>query len=80
MEFDTYTFTIGAHFLTALFNADETGLDDTDSELLDQFIDTLPKSGHWSTDDTDSFDFARCDVTDLISACVVCQYHVPVTA
>lgn len=78
MQFDSYTYTIGAHFLPAIINGDESGLDDSESAQLAAFIDALPGHGHWSCDDADGFDFARCDITDLTSAVVVCQYLVPI--
>lgn len=80
MQFDTYTYIIGAHFLPALINGDESGFTDDESDALSGFIASLPGAGHWSCDDADSFDFARCDVTGLQSAVVVCQYFVPFKA
>lgn len=81
MQFDTYTYTIGAHFLPALINGDETGLTRQDQRQLAEFAATLPAgAGHWSCGDSDEFDFARCDITDLMSGCVVCQYLVPASA
>jgi hypothetical protein len=80
MQFDTYTYTIGAHFLPALINGDETGLSLQDQNALASFDANLPGAGHWSCGDADEFDFARCDVTDMMSAVVVCQYLIPVTA
>lgn len=80
MQFDTYTYTIGSHFLPALINGDETGLEDSESEQLEGFLRTVPAGGHWSYEDCDAFDFARCDVTNLMGAVIVCQYHVPVNA
>ena len=78
MQFETYTYTIGAHFLPALINGDETGLTLEEQNLLSGFDANLPGAGHWSCGDADEFNFARCDITDLMSACVVCQYLVPV--
>lgn len=79
MKFDSYTYTISAHFLSAIINGDETGLDDDESDSLSDFLSNLPASnGHWDCDDADSFDFARCDVMGLMSAVVVCQYMVPI--
>jgi hypothetical protein len=80
MDFDTYTYTIGAHFLPALIDGDESGLSLEDCNALAGFDANLPGAGHWSVDDADSFDFARCDVTGMHSAVVVCQYLVPVRA
>ena len=80
MQFDTYTYTIGVHFLPALINCDETGLSDGEQAQLAGFAANLPGAGHWSCGDSDGFDFARCDITDLMSACVVCQYLVPASA
>ena len=77
MQFDTYTYTIGAHFLPALINADDSGLSDDESRALLAFELDLPGDGHWSADDTDSSEFARCDVTGTMGAVVVCQYHAP---
>ena len=80
MQFETYTYTIGAHFLPAIINGDETGLEDGESRQLDAFLSCLPEGpGHWNCDDSDSFDFARCDVTDMMSAVIVCQYLIPVS-
>lgn len=78
MQFDSYTYTIGAHFLPALINGDETGLDDAESAQLAAFIDALPGHGYWSCDDADGFDFGPCDVAGRTSAVVVCQYLVAI--
>ena len=78
MKFETYTYTIGAHFLPALINGDESGLSLGEGNALASFDANLPGAGHWSCDDADGFDFARCDVTGMMGAVVVCQYLVPV--
>lgn len=78
MQFDTYTYTIAAHFLPALINGDETGLDDAESAQLAAFIDALPGHGHWSYDSDYSDNFARCDITGLHSTTVDCEYLVPI--
>jgi hypothetical protein len=78
MQFETYTYTISTHFLPALINADSTGLNDIEDVQLLEFERSLPGTGHWNCDDSENFDFARCDITHMHGAVVVCQYLVPV--
>lgn len=79
MQFDTYTYVISSHFLPALINGDKSGLTLKEQNQLAKFDANLPGAGHWNCD-TDSFAFATCQVTDMMSSVVVCEYLVPVTA
>ena len=79
MKFDSYTYTISAHLLSAIINGDETGLDDDESDSLSDFLANLPApNGHWDCDDADYSDFGRCEVMGLMSDVVVCRYMVPI--
>lgn len=77
MQFDTYIYTIGAHFLPAIINGDESGLETYEQNLLASFDANLP-SGHWSFDSADDGHFARCDITGEMSQCIDCEYLVPI--
>ena len=76
---DFYNYTIGSHFLSAIINADCSGLTDEDERQLDDFLANLPPAavgGVWELqDDEYETDFARCEVTDLMSDCVNVNLH-----
>lgn len=76
---DYYYFTIGSHFLSAIINADYSGLDDAEERQLNDFLANLPPAavgGVWELDD-DEFEthFDCCEVTDLHSDCVNVSLH-----
>ena len=76
MNATLYAYTLADHWLPALINGDETGLSDSDSAELSDFLASLPEgSGHWSCDDTESH-FARDEVSGLHAMCVDCVYVV----
>lgn len=77
MQFETYTYTIGAHFLPALINGDESGLSLEEQNLLAGFDANLPGAGHWDYDESEHF--ARCDIGGLHASVVDCRYYVPMT-
>lgn len=71
--------TVSQHFLSALINGDFTGLDDPEVSQLVQWFedatrpwrdadDNLWVFSHEATDEKDDQEFARCEVTDLMSA------------
>lgn len=65
MKFDQYNYNIGAHFLGALINADDSGLSDEEIAALNAWeADSHPLSnaGHWTVSE-DSTDYGVCDVT-----------------
>lgn len=67
-------YTISEHFLSALFNGDESGLDDSEGKALNSWLNSFNhNNGHWSYDDQES-EFKRCEVTGLMSDCVVVQW------
>jgi hypothetical protein len=74
---DYYYFTVGSHFLSAIINADCSGLDDSDERALNDFIANLPPAavgGTWDVEDYETH-FNRCEVTDLHSDCVNVSLH-----
>jgi hypothetical protein len=77
MKFDTYTYTIGAHFLPAIMNGD-LDLSLEDENALASFDANLPGAGHWTCDDEEER-YARCEITGQFGSVVVCSYHIPVT-
>ena len=70
---DWYDYTIAGHYLPALINGDESGLEERESRMLQTFIDSLPeqaKAGHWSYDnDENGEDLTICDVCGLYAGC-----------
>jgi hypothetical protein len=65
---DYYDFNIAQHFLPALFNGDDSGLDDIESMLIEQFADHWQglKNATWNCN-KDYPEINRCDVTGLIA-------------
>lgn len=70
---DWYEYTIAGHYLPALVNGDDSGLEPSELEMLQTFIDNLPeqaKAGHWAYDNEDEGnDFTICDVCGLYAGC-----------
>lgn len=67
MNFEPMDYTLGAHFLSALVNGDETGLSDEESQQLTDFLTGTHEQrgeGHWATTD-DADEFGRCEITGL---------------
>jgi len=68
MKFEEYTFTIGAHYLSALIDGDETGLSDAESEELASWLRHVietnigTRNHHWSPTDNEN-EFGRCEIT-----------------
>lgn len=65
---DHYDFNISEHFLSALFNGDDSGLDNHESKLLDEFADywQVLKNATWNCN-KDYPEFNRCDITGLMA-------------
>ena len=70
---DWYEYTIAGHYLPALINGDDSGLEERECEILQTFINNLPeqaKAGHWAYDnDENGEDFTICDVCGLYAGC-----------
>lgn len=82
MRFDEYEYRIGTHFLSALINADLSGLTDEEEAELDAFERRAHEEhgtgGSWIVpgDDSDT-DFGTCDVSDMASDTRTVVYMVP---
>ena len=70
---DWYEYTIAGHYLPALINGDDSGLEVRECKMLQTFINNLPeqaKAGHWAYDNDDNGeDFTTCDVCGLYAGC-----------
>lgn len=73
---DYYEFNIGSHYLPALINGDESGLDAGEEIVLEQFCfdaEERMKSQfnvewfHWTYSDEEVFDFGRCECSGLLN-------------
>lgn len=75
----TIEYTIAEYYLPALINGDYTGLSDEAEYDLEMFLAkvNLP-TGHWSQEDY-SKEFAKCDVSGLMSECAHIDYVVSQT-
>lgn len=86
MTFEQYTFTVSKHFLPAIINGDDTGLDDSDSVQLEVFMGVTLAScamhgmkiinHHWADDSDDDTNFARCEITNLMADCTTLRLMV----
>ena len=74
---DHYEFTIGNRFLSALINADLSGLDDREERQFNAFIANLPVSGGtWDVDSTENnTNLTWCDVSGFIDNCSVARLY-----
>ena len=72
---DFYEYIIGEHFAPAIINDDYTGLEDDEHAALDAWLDdNAMHSGHWTTEG-ESSDFARCEITGLMSDCITTRQY-----
>lgn len=68
---DHITYKIAAHFLSPIFNGDDSGLDSKEIRQLDAFMCSamcLPDAT-WEIPEDDSPEFAICEVTGLYADC-----------
>lgn len=65
---DYFDFNIASHFLPALINGDDSGLDNHESDLLDHFADAWQglKNATWNCN-TNYPEINRCDITGLLA-------------
>jgi antirestriction protein len=76
-QVNTTEFTIGSHFLPALINGDDSGLNDketVDLDIFDRFIRANQGQGHWSVPDDAEPEFAICEIDDIMSDCLTIEY------
>lgn len=72
MEFQTIDYLVGEHFAVVLINGDESGLEASEEYSVTRFVEELPGAGHWSINFEE--EFARCEITGLMSMCVKAQW------
>lgn len=82
VQFDTYNFTIGTHFLSPLINGDYTGFsyddqDGKDEAALEAFLAKIPNGGHWDYESGDEGYFGRDEITGLRGQVIDVKYYVP---
>lgn len=66
---DYYDFNISEHFLSTIFNGDDSGLDNKESALIDHFIDAWTselKNATWNCNKNYP-EIGICDVTGLVA-------------
>ena len=75
MNFKTYEYCIGVHYVCAIEYGDESELSDEESIQLAEFIEALPVgAGHWSWGDHE--EFSECDISGLRGDCSRAEYLV----
>lgn len=70
----TKTFCISEHFLCALINNDESGLEDNDIKFLNNFLEKN-KLGHAICPSDCETDFRKCVITNLYSSCLDIEFY-----
>lgn len=73
---NTKIFRIGNHFLSALINADESGLNKEDILALSTFLQRNNLGHAYAPDEEDDIGFIRCDVTGLWSNCHTLTFEI----
>lgn len=77
--FDRVECTVGLHFISAIIDGDTTALTDREERQLETFLAWITEDrpgGHWDVM-TESNDFTRCLVTNLMSDCAAVTYWFP---
>ena len=74
---DSIKYNVGTHYLSALINADLSGLADEEAAALDEFADQVRHDaptgfefGHFSPPDGYADDFKMCEVCGLMAQTV----------
>ena len=73
---DFFEFTISEHLISALINADYSGLNDEEEKLLNDFMSQYSdyKNATWDVV-SENGHFIDCDVTGLFSNCYDVKLH-----
>ena len=70
-----YDYTINEVFASVLITNDYTGLEAEELETLDEWIDNNEmRASHWTVE-SESSDFAKCEITGLLSDCVTIRQY-----
>lgn len=83
LNWDWFEYRIGSHYLSALINDDESGLEDNEAREFSEWCAAQSENaqaqgftvGHW-TDIENTENFARCDVTGLLGDVVTVRLYV----
>ena len=67
---------IAQHLVTALVNADESGLESDDIKAIDNAIELYGPYFHVHCPSETETNFERCDLTGLASDCLTCTVEV----
>jgi hypothetical protein len=76
-QVNTIEFTIGSHFLPALINGDDSGLnaeETVDLDIFDRFIRANQGQGHWSVPKGAGPELAICEINEIMSDCLTIEY------
>jgi len=77
MKLDYFEYKIGEHFMSAIINDDFTGLDDSEEETLNEWLENNDmRASHWAIED-DSENYCECEVSGLVNRCVVARLYFP---
>lgn len=80
---DYFTYTIAAHWIAPIFNADFSGLSDEEEKQFSTFMDNAGNIGFnnlqdatWSMPDpSEEAHFSRCEISGLHSDCYTLHLH-----
>ena len=74
MKFTIEEYIISSHYLSALINADPSGLEDKEAVEFDEWVSLMQddRIGHWDCDSDG--DIAMCEVTGLLSECTTVRF------
>lgn len=77
MKLDYFEYNIGEHFMPAIINDDFTGLDDSEAETLNAWLENNDmRASHWDIED-DSENYCECEISGLVNRCVVARLYFP---
>lgn len=80
MKTDYYDYRIAEHWLSALFNADYSGLEDSEIKQFDAFMEGLPDNRiSWSIGDDEEPHFTIDEISGLHANCYDAKLIVEVT-
>lgn len=77
MQFQSEAFKVAEHFVCSIINGDDTGLEDGEVHLLEDFIEDVTRDrelGHFSIEPQES-EFALCEICGLQAMCVTLIYY-----
>jgi hypothetical protein len=78
MLIDSYEYSIADHFASPLINGDYSGLSESDTHILKQFLEFLDQNlmhGTWAIENDEPSGFDWCEISTQHANCVTAKLY-----